>query len=167
MEGNTMKSIRTTIALFAAVLALNSVGQTTDPSTITAYVGGGKKCHVEGCKRLTKDPVELAKLQKMTLAEAIAKGYPPCSRCPVGADLKAGAAAPAKKAPAAAGAVSAPANAANITAYVGGGKKCHVEGCKRLPKDPVALANLQKMTLAEAIAKGFPPCSKCPVQTTP
>jgi hypothetical protein len=83
MEGNTMKSIRTTIALFAAVLALNSVGQTTDPSTTTAYVGAGKKCHVEGCKRLTKDPVELAKLQKMTLAEAIAKGFPPCSKCPV------------------------------------------------------------------------------------
>ena len=44
--------------------------------------GQGKRVHVEGCRRLTKDAQELAKLQKMTAADARAKGTPPCSRCP-------------------------------------------------------------------------------------
>lgn len=41
-----------------------------------------KRVHRIGCKRLTTDPKELAKLKKMTLDEAEAKGLPLCSRCP-------------------------------------------------------------------------------------
>jgi hypothetical protein len=46
------------------------------------YHDGGNRVHVEGCRRLTKDAAELAKMTKMTLAEAEAKGLPLCSRCP-------------------------------------------------------------------------------------
>jgi len=49
---------------------------------VTVYSGGGKRVHVVGCRRLTTDPGELAKMTKMTLAEAEAKGLPLCSRCP-------------------------------------------------------------------------------------
>jgi hypothetical protein len=53
------------------------------PDDTTVYWDGkGKRVHVKECRRLTKDPDELAKLQKMTLAEAKAKGLPACSRCP-------------------------------------------------------------------------------------
>ncbi len=46
------------------------------------YHSGGNRVHVEGCRRLTKDAAELAKMPKMTLSEAEAKGLPLCSRCP-------------------------------------------------------------------------------------
>lgn len=46
------------------------------------YWDGKKRVHIEGCNRLSKDPNELAKLSKMTLAEAMKRGFPPCSRCP-------------------------------------------------------------------------------------
>lgn len=46
------------------------------------HEAGKKRVHVEGCRRLTDDPAERAKLVRMTLAEAEAKGFPPCSRCP-------------------------------------------------------------------------------------
>jgi len=50
--------------------------------TVVYWNGTGKRVHVEGCRRLTKDPAELAKLKKMTAGEARAQGTPPCSRCP-------------------------------------------------------------------------------------
>jgi hypothetical protein len=45
-------------------------------------VGGKGRVHVEGCRRLSNDPAERAKMTKMTLAEAEANGLPLCSRCP-------------------------------------------------------------------------------------
>ena len=50
--------------------------------TIVYHAPGKNRVHVIGCRRLTKDPAELAKMTKMTLAEAEAKGWPLCSRCP-------------------------------------------------------------------------------------
>lgn len=55
------------------------------PGDTVVYTGGStkvKRVHREGCPRLTKDPAELAKMTKMTLGEARAKGIPLCSRCP-------------------------------------------------------------------------------------
>jgi hypothetical protein len=52
------------------------------PGDTSVYYGGGPRSHVKGCRRLTKDPAELAKMTKMTLAEAEAKGLWLCSRCP-------------------------------------------------------------------------------------
>jgi arylsulfatase A-like enzyme len=42
---------------------------------------GAGRVHLDGCKRLTNDPAERAKLTRMTLAEAKSKGLTPCSRC--------------------------------------------------------------------------------------
>lgn len=46
------------------------------------YWDGKKRVHIEGCSRLSVDPKELAKLSRMTLAEAEKKGIPLCSKCP-------------------------------------------------------------------------------------
>lgn len=56
----------------------------TKPSgdTVVYHVSGKNRVHVVGCRRLTKDPAELAKLEKMTLKEAEAKGLQLCSKCP-------------------------------------------------------------------------------------
>lgn len=50
--------------------------------TIVYHAPGKNRVHVAGCSRLTKDPAELAKMSKMTRAEAEAQGLPLCSRCP-------------------------------------------------------------------------------------
>jgi hypothetical protein len=130
-----------------------------EPSGETmVYWSGGKRCHVEGCRRLPKDPAELAKMKHVTFAEA---GVPLCSKCPVSKTSS------DKKSEKKAASVSEPAGYDKITAYVGNGKRCHVEGCKRLKAlDRKVREKMTKMTLAEAIAKGFPPCSKCPVSAT-
>lgn len=45
-------------------------------------INGKQRVHVVGCRRLTTDPDELAKLTSMTLTQAKAKGLVLCSRCP-------------------------------------------------------------------------------------
>lgn len=73
---------------FLALLVL-AFGLSSQPSlaelsadTIVFHEAGKKRVHVDGCRRLTDDPAERAKLSKMTLAEAEAKGLALCSRCP-------------------------------------------------------------------------------------
>ena len=63
------------------VARVNERGVTSKEMQVV-YWDGKKRVHVRGCRRLTTDPQELAKLQKMTLAEARAKGLPLCSKCP-------------------------------------------------------------------------------------
>jgi len=71
------------LTLAALLLAATmSAGEAKPSSDTTVYTGGGKRVHIVGCPRLTTDPEELAKMAKMTLAEAEAKGKPLCSRCP-------------------------------------------------------------------------------------
>ncbi|MDT8391424.1 MAG: hypothetical protein RRC34_13045 [Lentisphaeria bacterium] len=121
----------------------------------TVYYGSGKRCHVVGCSRLTKDPDELAKMTKMTLAEAEKRGLPPCSKCPVGAVTpKSGSAASTEAAPGISGDIE--------VYYDGKGKRCHRDGCRRLTDE--MKKTHKKMTLAEA---GVPLCSRCPGSTTP
>lgn len=43
-----------------------------------------------------------------------------------------------------------------------GKKRVHIHGCQRLPTDPRILANMTKMTLAEAEEAGLTLCSRCP-----
>lgn len=50
--------------------------------TVVYHAEGKRRVHVEGCRRLTRDPQILATMTRMTLAEAAAKGLPLCSRCP-------------------------------------------------------------------------------------
>jgi hypothetical protein len=56
----------------------------------------------------------------------------------------------------------------DITVYYAEGKRrVHVVGCRRLTTDPEGLATLTTMTLAEAVARGLPLCSRCPGSATP
>lgn len=52
------------------------------PNDAKVYWDGGKRGHIDGCSRLPKDPVELAKLPVKTYDEMIAGGALLCSRCP-------------------------------------------------------------------------------------
>jgi hypothetical protein len=70
--------------LAACVVALTLQTTRADvPGDITVYhLPDKNRGHVEGCRRLTNDPTERAKMTRMTLAEAKAKGLELCSRCP-------------------------------------------------------------------------------------
>jgi hypothetical protein len=72
------------VALITAALFIQlEMVRAAPPDDTTVYHAPGKnRVHVKECKRLTKDPAELAKFAKMTLAEAKAKNLPLCSRCP-------------------------------------------------------------------------------------
>ena len=72
------------VALIAAalVLPLRSISAEPPGTTTVYHVPGKNRVHVSECKRLSKDPAELAKYAKMTLAEAKAKDLPLCSKCP-------------------------------------------------------------------------------------
>ena len=69
------------IALVAMAFVLLGVqhAEAEVPGSTTVYFSGsGKRCHVDGCRRLTsKDG-----MTKSTLAEMLKKGIPLCSRCP-------------------------------------------------------------------------------------
>lgn len=65
-----------------AALFLGSSHAELSQKTAVYHHAGKKRVHVESCRRLTQDPAERAKLEKMTLAEARAKGLELCSRCP-------------------------------------------------------------------------------------
>ena len=71
-------------ALVVAALVLPFQAFAAEPSddTVVYHAPGKNRVHVKECKRLTKDPAELAKLTKMTYAEAKEKNLPLCSRCP-------------------------------------------------------------------------------------
>jgi fructose-specific component phosphotransferase system IIB-like protein len=105
-----------TLMLFAMVLNL---------SAQTVYVTeNGKKYHQKDCQ-YAKDA------KPMSLADAKAKGYTPCSTCCK--DVK----------------------ATDIKVYVTeNGKKYHMAGCQYAK-------NGKEMSLADAKAKGYTPCSTC------
>jgi hypothetical protein len=66
-----------TVGLVFQTIHAEPAGETT-----VFHVAGRDRVHLENCRRLTKDPVELAKLAKMTLAEAKTQGLLLCSKCP-------------------------------------------------------------------------------------
>lgn len=84
MKKATVQGTVKFLSVLAAVLLVGAGIQAGEakPSGDTIVYGEGKRVHREGCPRLTKDPAELAKLKKSTLAEAEAKGSKLCSRCP-------------------------------------------------------------------------------------
>jgi hypothetical protein len=67
----------------AVALSLQTIHAEPSDKTTVYHPTGKARVHVEECKRLTQDPVERAKLAKMTLAEAKAKGLETCTKCPV------------------------------------------------------------------------------------
>lgn len=150
--------------MISAVALVFQPGHAATPDQPTVFhVEGKNRVHVDGCRRLTTDPAERAKLAQMTLAEAKAKGLELCSKCP-------GSTTPGRNE-----AVVTPPTPPkedkekkDSTVYqVTGKNRVHVDGCRRLTKDPAERAKLTKMTLAEAKAKGLELCSRCPGSTTP
>jgi hypothetical protein len=83
---HTRKNKSPVLGRLVMLAAVGFVFQTThaDPSgeTTVFHVAGKGRVHVEKCRRLSKDPAELAKLAKMTLAEAKTNGLLLCSKCP-------------------------------------------------------------------------------------
>ena len=134
-------------------------GLTLPPDTPTFHVEGKGRVHLDGCRRLTDDPDERAKMIKMTLEEAAAKGLTPCSRC--WTDAKAVKEASTNKE--SAEHQSAPSGDTEVF-HAEGKMRVHVKNCKRLPDD---LSTWTKMTLDAAQKKGLPLCSRCPGSTTP
>ena len=63
--------------MFTAILSSAQL-----PDDTRVYWEGGKRGHIEGCRRLTKDPDELAKMKTSTMSEMKAAGAELCSRCP-------------------------------------------------------------------------------------
>jgi hypothetical protein len=113
-----MKKIVTITALFIFAFVLNICAQ-------TVYVtDNGMKYHQKDC--------QYAKNAKpMSLADAKAKGYTPCSAC-----NKSTTAADTK------------------VIVTDNGKKYHMPGCQYAK-------NGKEMSLADAKAKGYTPCSAC------
>jgi uncharacterized protein (UPF0335 family) len=157
---STIQSLGWLLTASAFALGLQTIhAQPADNATVY-HAPGKPRVHVEECKRLTKDPAELAKLAKMNFAEAKAKGLEICSKCPAGAAPKPNQSEENKP-------QEASGEKEMMVYQPVGMKRVHVEECKRLTKDPAELAKHTKMTLAEAKAKGLQTCSKCPGSSTP
>lgn len=70
------------LLVFAVCFTFQTTHAEPSGESIVFQETGKKRVHVEGCRRLTTDPAEPAKLARMTLAEAKAKGLSLCSKCP-------------------------------------------------------------------------------------
>ncbi|PXA03522.1 hypothetical protein DDZ13_11095 [Coraliomargarita sinensis] len=141
--------------LFWAVLVASNLptAHAGLPDDTTVYWNGsGKRVHIEKCRRLTDDPAELAKLTKMTLAEAKVKELPPCSRCP-GSELNEERLAETSDA----ASQKAKAFPPETKVYWDGGKRGHIASCRRFPEDKEVNSTYGKMTAAGAML-----CSRCP-----
>lgn len=133
-------------------------GQELSGDTTVYWRLGKTRCHVEGCKRLPKDPTELAEMTKTTWAEAKALGLQLCSKCP--GSTTEGRKTEDKKDTSSVSDEVAQAEGP-LVYWAPGKKKCHVEGCKRIEADMITIP------LTEAKEKGLSFCSKCPAITTP
>ncbi|MFK7851358.1 MAG: hypothetical protein AB8D78_10310 [Akkermansiaceae bacterium] len=145
--------------LLIAFTAMNTLAHAVISSDTTVYWNEqGKRVHVKECRRLAKDPEELAKLQTMTFAEAATKGLPPCSRCPgskLNIEREAGVSVGSSVPSASKTAKDFP---PDTKVQLNGGKRGHIQGCRRASKDP---ADFHK-TLREMRAAGAQLCSRCP-----
>lgn len=99
---------------------------TKESSEIYVYIKeGGKKYHKKNC------PVVPTGKKRITLSEAIKKGYTPCKVCK-------------------------PVAKGETQVYVNPqGKKYHKKDCKMVKKDA------KKMDLVDAVKKGYTPCKIC------
>lgn len=80
-KAGSFPRILTMIAVVFLVCAAQWVGAEPKDDT-KVYWNGGKRGHVDGCRRLPQDAAELAKLKTSTYGEMKAGGALLCSRCP-------------------------------------------------------------------------------------
>ena len=143
-------------AILTLIFLLCVQSATAEPAgDAKVYWDGGKRGHIDGCSRLPKDSAELAKMKTATYAEMKAGGALLCSKCP--GSTTAGKGGAEKE-------TSEPADDTKV--YWDGGKRGHVDGCRRLPQDPAELAKMKTSTYGEMKKGGALLCSRCPGSTT-
>jgi competence protein ComEC len=129
-----------------------------DPNQTVYVTKTGTKYHRTGCRSLAKSSIP------MTLKDAVAKGYGPCSICKpptlstTSTTSKPTAPTTSTTPPAPSGAATkaTPAGNGDVTVYVTkSGTKYHRAGCRSLAKSSIPMA------LKDAVAKGLTPCSVC------
>lgn len=123
-----------------------------DPGETTVYITRtGTKYHRAGCRSLAKSSIPIS------LKDAVAKGYDPCSLCNpprlVPGTHSSTAAPPSLSAPAAK--PSSATNEDTIVYVTRTGTKYHRAGCRSLSRSSIP------MSLKDAVAKGYSPCSIC------
>lgn len=120
-------------------------------TTETVYVTkSGEKYHNDGCRYLKKSCIPI------DLADAVAKGYTPCSKCgPPRMESESSSAGNYYEPPQNYKAPSEE-HKTSVTVYVTRtGKKYHRGGCQYLRKSCIPI------DLDKAIKKGYAPCSRC------
>jgi micrococcal nuclease len=110
-----------------------------DTKTIVYITKSGAKYHDENCRSLSKSKIPI------TLGEAVQKGYTPCSVCRPPTPGAAGEQPRTVKS-----------STADVTVYVTkSGSKYHMASCSSLRRSRIS------MSLKEACAAGYTPCSRC------
>lgn len=153
-----------TASVVLAVFCMSDVVQADDfPPETSVYYDGGKRGHIDGCRRLTEEAKAAG--PNTTLAEMQARGGQLCSRCP-GSELNkqreagGGNAAGSESS----GAQSSGSQAGNFPddtpVYYDGGKRGHIDSCPRLTDEAKAAG--PNTTYGEMTAKGGLLCSRCP-----
>jgi micrococcal nuclease len=133
----------------AAATAQAPSSGASDDENITVYVTKtGHKYHAAGCRYLARSQIPIS------LAEAKARGYSPCSVCGGGVS----ATEPPSQVGTKSGISPASSDAAssNPTVYITRtGSKYHAAGCRYLSKSCIPIS------LNDAISQGYTPCSVC------
>jgi hypothetical protein len=168
----TLNFCRTAALVFACVLAIGQTQAEGFPDDTPVYYDGGKRGHIEGCRRLTDE--QKAAGPTTTFGEMTAQGGQLCSRCP-GSELnqerEAGNAGDAGSNAQPTGSNTPPSEPAasasptsnfpdNTPVYFDGGKRGHIEGCPRLTDEQKAAG--PNTTLGEMTAQEGQLCSRCP-----
>jgi uncharacterized protein (DUF1330 family) len=124
--------------------------QQSDPQEITVYITEtGEKYHNDGCQYLSKSKIAIS------LEDAVADGYEPCSKCDPPILQSENAANTEQPEPAI---VVVPNDQDNhdVTVYITKtGEKYHSDGCRYLSKSQIAIS------LSDAKVQGYTPCSVC------
>lgn len=82
MLKHTLKAVALLITAVLLIAGNSRAGASDLPDDTKVYWDGGKRGHIDGCRRLTKDLAELAKLPTSTLGKMKAAGSQLCSKCP-------------------------------------------------------------------------------------
>ena len=132
------------------VKAEAETGVQAQPTAQTVYITvSGKKYHADGCRYLSKSKVSIA------LADAIAKGYGPCSACNPPTSDKATTAQQLLTGVERESAAATATDAGEQTVYMTRtGSKYHKAGCRYLSKSAIP------MKLKDAAAR-YAPCGSC------
>ncbi len=127
--------------------------QEQEPTSETVYITKtGEKYHRDGCQYLSKSQIEIS------LEDAIAQGYTPCSVCdpPTLGSTEAAVEVTPKPTPEQVIEETPQEEPQTETVYITKtGEKYHRDGCQYLSKSQIPISK------DDAIAQGYTPCSRC------